>query len=188
MVLFFSLGWTYRLRSFHICNEDVGGSQLNVDITKWFDLEKPTEAPDILESYKNVCTCINISTYVKNLPKWSINNNGNDFLAYYKPDCEDGKWKPELVPAGNWQGYGSTNIFQYEKFDITTNVSFKIQSIGPNLNSAYFRTSCTAYMAQWIMKLESKNFSNYSSKNNSTRLIFFSTTNFRGIYSYSYYK
>ncbi len=108
-----------------------------MDITMVNDYNEAT----VLESYRNVCTCINVPQYVQDHTRWSINNFGNDFLAYYQPNCSENKWKAELVPAGLWC-HGSRCMHQYEKTDKVTKIKHKIQSIGPDPNSTYFKTSC----------------------------------------------
>lgn len=73
-MLFDRIG-TFWIVSFHICNEEEGSNQLNLEITKHFDWY----APDVLESYSNVCSCINVPQYVQNMSTWSINNHHNAF-------------------------------------------------------------------------------------------------------------
>ncbi len=115
-----------------------------MDITKWNDFSES----GVLERYRDVCTRINLPRYVQNMSKWSINNYGNDFLAYYQPNCFENKWKAEHIPAG-FECYGSACMFFYEKNDSVTNTVYKIQSIGPNPNSKYFWTSCVNQVVLW---------------------------------------
>ncbi len=125
--------------SFHICNEDIGGPQLTIDIT---NNSGPYAIPDVLESYRDVCTCINVPQYVQNMTEWSINNYGNEFLAYYQLNCSETKWNAVHVPAGRWC-YISRCMHLFEKTDSVTKTTYKIQSLGPDPNSKYFKTSCT---------------------------------------------
>ncbi len=62
--------------------EKEGGNQLNVGINKHHT--QVFTVPDVLESYKNVCSCVNVPEYVQNMDKWSIDNHHKDFLAYYE--------------------------------------------------------------------------------------------------------
>ncbi len=93
--ILYSLRW---IESLELCNEEEGGNQLNLDITEhlnWYDL-----TPDVLESYKNVCSCVNVPTYLQNMSKWSINSHHNDLLAYYEKDCSENQWNSTFIPAG----------------------------------------------------------------------------------------
>ncbi len=147
------------MKSFHICDEDIGGPQLNIDITKYYDLS----ASGVLESYRDVCTCINVPEYVQNRT-WGINNYGNDLLAYYHPDCLENKWKAQNVPAGIWcVDTGSECMHNYKKTDSVSNTVYKIQSIGPDPNSKYFKTSCKSALQNDVLKLEQKQDKHFSS-------------------------
>ncbi len=125
--------------SFHVCNEDIGGPQLKIDITKYWDFRESS----VLESYRDVCKCINVPQYVQSMRYWTTNNYGNGFLAFYQPNCFESKWKAETIPAGQWCSLGSNCMQEYIKTDNVTNTTYKIQSIGPNPNSKYFKTSCS---------------------------------------------
>ncbi len=138
---FSSIGWRHAVRSFHICNRNIGGHKLKMDITKHYDYTNPTIVPKVFERYRNVCTCINVPQYVQNMEEWEINNYGNAFLAYYQPNCSENKWKAENIPAGCWR-YQLGDKYRY-KYDSVTKTSSKFQSIGPNPNSKYFKTSCS---------------------------------------------
>lgn len=137
---FYSLGWNLWIRSFHICNDDVGGPQLNVDITEFYDLWKPNDVPNMLETYRNVCSCVNIPEYVQKMTTWSINNHGNQFIAYFQKDCSEDKWKALFIQAGQWDE--SASIYKHKITDWATNTQHKIQSFGPDTNSSYYQISC----------------------------------------------
>ncbi len=95
----------------------------------------------VFESYKNVCSCINVpSQYVQSEDGWSINNHHNDVLAYFEPDCMETKWKSKFIPAG--YNPDSKEISGYVKTDSETNETYQIQSFGPDPSSPYFQTSC----------------------------------------------
>ncbi len=131
----FRWGMLGKVESFHVCNE-LRGLHLNIDIEKFNEFTEE----EVLESYMDVCTCINVPLE-QNVTSWSINNFGNEFLAYYQPNCSENKWKAKLIPAG----LGSNNFICmdcYTKLDRETNTEYQIQSIGPNPNSTYYRTSC----------------------------------------------
>ncbi len=61
---FCSLRW---IQSIQVCNEEEGESQLHLEITKYY--ENHNVVPDVLESYKNVCSCVNVPQYVQNMEK-----------------------------------------------------------------------------------------------------------------------
>ncbi len=166
MAIFCSLGWKSYVSSFHICNEDIGGAQLTIDITKYHDAV-PDTIPDVLESYRDVCTCINVPQYVQNMTQWTINNHGNDFFAYYQPNCSESKWKAQYI-AADFECFGSRCMNHYEKFDSVTNTKYKIQSIGPNTNSKYFKTRCTTALQKDVLNLgqnHEHDFSSFNAKN-----------------------
>ncbi len=158
---FLSHGWHHNIGSFHICNEDVGAPQLKIDILKYDDFS----ASDLLESYRDVCACINepqnlqnmaewpnnicsnVSQNFQNMTEWSINNYGNDFLAYYQPDCSENKWMVEHVPAVLWC-FGSRCMHRYEKTDNVTNTVYNIRSMDPNQNSKYFKKALNLFLRE----------------------------------------
>lgn len=121
--------------SFHICNEEEGGSQLNVDITNYN--QDPLDPPDVIESYKYVCSCI--PENVQNMRRWSIDNHHNSLLAYYESDCSVNKWYFKIIAAGH--NFDSRNLFD-RKF--VTNTTYKRLSFGPDLNSKYFQIICNS--------------------------------------------
>ncbi len=82
--------------------------------------------------------------YVQKMTEWSINNYGNDFLAYFEPECSEKKWNATVIPAG-LICTGARCMHNYEKIDSVTNTKHKIQSIGPDPNSKYFNTSCKIF-------------------------------------------
>lgn len=134
MTFIFNLRYIY---SFHFCNEKEGGNQLNVDITKLKE-----DQFDVLEKYKNICSCVNVPGYVKHMDTWSINNHHNELLAYYEPDCSASKWNPDLIHAGR-NGFSNFMHSFYQTDDVTKEI-YKYQSFGPNPESIYFQTSCNS--------------------------------------------
>ncbi len=116
-------------------------SQLDIDIVKYYDVK--SEPQQVLESYKHICSCINVPNYVKILNKWSINSYGSELLAYFEPDCSQETFKPLPI-----EGEGSRLIFAakpgggfYENGETRRS---KVRSFGPNVNASYFKTSCTS--------------------------------------------
>lgn len=139
----FSIGRDGRIRSFHTCTEDEGGNQLNVDITKYYTFSYLSSfIPDVLQSYRNVCTCVNVTQCVQNMDSWSINNHHNSLLVYYEPDCTANKWDFKLIPAGH--SMDSRYMHDHIQTDSLTKTTSKIQSFGPNPNSIYYQKSCKA--------------------------------------------
>ncbi len=82
--------WSSFIGSFHICNENDGGSKLNVDIIT-YTTNIAVDDTKVLSSYKNICSCQNIPANVQSTDKWSINNHANDLLVYYEPGCTEMK-------------------------------------------------------------------------------------------------
>lgn len=115
---------------------------MDFDITEFYDLWRPDEVPRVLESYKDICSCVNIPDYVQKMARWSINNHGNELLAFYDKDCSEKKWKARVIPAGMWDD--SASIYTYKIADWATSTQHKIQSLGPNPNSTYYQISCNA--------------------------------------------
>ncbi len=136
-----------KIGSFHTCNEDDGGSQLNLDITTYYNYDEPAEYPIVLESYKNVCSCINIPVYVQRLEKWSINNHGNNIVAYFEPNCSTKLWYSHITKAGI--GWDSINMHYHGPTNVNTKEKHKIQSLGPRKSSKYFKTNCKSEAGQW---------------------------------------
>ncbi len=132
-------GRRVQIESFHICNKEEGGSQLNLDLTKVHGFG-PMIFHEPLESYRNVCSCVNVPEHVQKMRKWSIDNHHNDLLAYYEPCCSKDKWNPKLIAAGHYAD--SRNMQDNHKTDPVTNIKYRIQSFGPNSNSSYFNISC----------------------------------------------
>lgn len=135
---FFSLGYEWLIDSLHKCNEQEGGPELNVDITTHFENKFPPVKPEILQSYTDVCTCKNIPKYVEDMSKWSIDNHGNELLAYFEPNCEEKKSEALQINAGHW--INSRDMHTHIKYSRGT--TLQILSFGPNPNTTYFKTSC----------------------------------------------
>lgn len=142
------------MKSYHVCNDDVGGYKLNVDITKYNDLwSTRSDNPDVLECYSNVCDCVNVPKYVQEMPKWSLNNHGNNIIAYYESDCSKRMWEPKYIPAG--QSGDTMYMANHQMTNSVTKAVYKIQSLGPDPNSTYFQMSCEdSFNYNWIMQLE----------------------------------
>lgn len=87
-----------------------------------------------MESYKDLCKCVNIPRKVKELDYWSINNHGNEIMAYYEPNCLDNQGEATFILDGH--SYESRNIYHLRKS------LRKVQSVGPAQNSTYFYKSC----------------------------------------------
>lgn len=121
-----------------MCKIQEGGSQLNVDITTYYELNKPLNVPEVLESYREICRCVNIPVYVQQMEKWSINNHGNEVMVYFEPDCKADTHPPYLVRAGH--SADSRKMFLFH--DTTTKAPLLVRSIGPDPNSAYFKANC----------------------------------------------
>ncbi len=134
---FCSVVW---IKSFQVCNEEEVGSQLNLDISKYSGYGDVVS--DVLETYRNVCSCVNVPRYVQNMSKWSINNHRNALLAYFEPDCSETKWNSTFIPAIRHPYI--LGVHYLKKFDSVTNTTYKIQSFGPDPNSTYFQTSCNS--------------------------------------------
>ncbi len=138
--------------SLHLCNDQEGGPRLKVDLTTWIDHQNPKTIPNVLESYDNVCTCINIPKYIQDTSKWSIDNHGNGFFAYFEPDCKNTIWHSQAlyIKPGLW--WDSEQMNKHTK--TYRGITCKIQSFGPDVNSRYFAQSCSSHHHDQIMKLE----------------------------------
>ncbi len=153
---------SHRIGSFQICSEEIGESSLHVSLTTYYG--DRNEVPITLESYKDVCSCQNIPEFVQNWDKWSIDNHGNDIVAYFEQDCGKEKFEPVNISAGHSKM--SREIYKNiktENVDQTTESTYKTQlinrqgnekpndkvskivSFGPDLNSSYFKTSCVKF-------------------------------------------
>lgn len=128
--------WKWETKSYHICNRDEGGSSLNVDITS----NDPVDGYIILESYNNLCSCRKVPSYVQQLEKWSVNNHGNAMIAYFSPDCSSSTYSSLWIPAG--QSSYSFGLGLFKDVNQSTEIVTKIQSIGPDPNSEYFKNHC----------------------------------------------
>lgn len=65
---------------------------------------------------------------------WSINNHGNELMAYYENDCKESFVEATYILDGH--SYDSRNIYHLKKSNR------KIESFGPAKNSTYFKNSC----------------------------------------------
>ncbi len=140
--------------SFRTCNDDTDGYQLRIDIiNKFYRFDPP-----VFQSYLDACWCINIPYYLQNRTRWSINNYGHDLLACNQPNCSENRWKAEHVPP-RLSCNESNCVNLNETNDSGTSKKYKVQSIGPDLNSEFFKTSCTHFIVSDEKKtaeLESK--------------------------------
>lgn len=127
-----SFGRDLLIYSFHVCNDEEGGPQLNIDFTEYFS--GGHQVPKILQSYKGVCKCINIPISIYYLRYWSINNHGNELMAYYENNCKETVAEPTFIMDGH--SYDSRNMYYLRKSHN------KVRSIGPAKNSSYYKTSC----------------------------------------------
>ncbi len=130
-----------QIGSFHICNDEEGGNQLNFDITNFYAW-KADVPPNVLESHINVCSCVNVPQYVQDMEEWSINNHHNDLYAYYEPDCTEEKMEPIFIAAGN--NWDTRNMYNHIELDGESGLTYKIKSLGPDPQSAYFQNSCVS--------------------------------------------
>ncbi len=175
--------WSSYVGSFHICNEDDGGSTLNVDITTYTELNSVNNST-VLESYRNLCSCQNVPSFVQNMDKWSIDNHANDHLVFYEPGCTEMKWKAEKIRAGF--SYMSKNMHKFSKTDCITGDISKIQSFAPvpgfttkcgKMENELFELSNTTGM-QNLEFLEERP----TIRRNHPRIQFFKETNLQGKY------
>ncbi len=123
------------IASFRICNEKEGGTQLNLDLSEVNWHNDSVFSLNVIESYKNVCSCVNIPKHVHE-KDWIINNHHNAILAYYGADCSEVKWNSVFVPAGH-----SNSVYFGSKWD-WEGAEYIVQSFGPDTNSPYYQTSC----------------------------------------------
>ncbi len=133
-----------------MCNEDEGGSQLNVDITKFFEKDKTADVPTVLEKYRQLCTCVNIPDHIRKMDKWSVNNHHNKFRAYFEPDCLENNITSTLFAAG--QNDYMRNISNWTSSDFVTKSQCHILSIGPEKSSTYFKSSCSFTLQTLLQK------------------------------------
>lgn len=133
-----TLGYEWLIDSIQTCNDAEGGPKLNVDLTTHFENRYPPIVPNVLESYKDVCNCQNLPQYVEDMSKWSIDNHGNELLAYFEPNCEEKKSKALAINAGHW--INSRDMHTHTQYN--RGATLRIQSFGPDPNSTYFKTSC----------------------------------------------
>lgn len=131
-MIFCSFSRDFLIHSFHICDNNDGGPTLNLDFTEYY--AGWTKLPRVLKSYKDVCQCMNIPKAVHNLRYWSINNHGNELMAYYENDCKEAFVESTYILDGH--SYETRNIYYLKKSHR------QILSFGPAKNSTYFRTSC----------------------------------------------
>lgn len=74
----------YGPKSFRFCNDEDGGPKLNVDIVQHYDPKNRNDIPQKIKSYQDICLCVSIPYDVQQMARWSINNHGNELLAYYE--------------------------------------------------------------------------------------------------------
>ncbi len=134
--------WKWETTSYHVCNNKVGGSTLDLEILSndpnIFD--QYDDGAITLEIYHDLCTCRNVPEYVQQLDKWFINNHGNSLMACFSPDCSSTEFFPLWVPA-RVSSY-SFGLGLFKLTDPVTGIHHKIQSFGPDPNSKYFLKSC----------------------------------------------
>lgn len=147
MYCFFSYIYT---KSIQICNEQEGGPQLNFDITKYFPFRDPPITPNILESYHDVCTCVNVPKYVHDRNKWSIDNHHNGLFAYFEANCTELHSKALYIEPGH--NPNSREMHTHSRRH--RGAPLKIQAFGPDPNTTHFQQSCSAYPEDKIMKFE----------------------------------
>ncbi len=138
-----TVGRHFPFESFHVCNEEEGGSQLNIDITKYYEKDKPADVPAVLEKYRQVCSCINIPDYIRKMDTWSVNNHANKLRVYFELDCWENKTTSGRFPAGQYDDI--RNIYDWTSSGSVTKSQYPILSIGPDKNSAYYKSSCLHY-------------------------------------------
>ncbi len=139
--------WGYT-RSLQKCNDKESGPELNIDITTHFKYLQPPTFPKKIETYYNVCRCINIPQYVQDMEMWSIDNHHNQILAYFEPDCGEQSSKALYVDAGHCPK--SRHIYTHTRTYRGSKI--KIHPIGPDPKSTYFKQSCSKLMKN--VKLE----------------------------------
>lgn len=167
-MIFFRYSGFPWIRSFQICNEEEGGNQLNLDITNYFyEYTNRVVLPDVLESHRNVCSCVNVPKYVQQMGVWSINNHHNDMLAYFKPNCSEKNTGSKFIAAGG--AYDSNAVMHHSRVDDEAKVYLKIQSFGPDPNSAYFLASCTHDLSKTRMLVTSGSADNFETTTESEK-------------------
>ncbi len=141
---------TDYIASLRQCNVHEGGPQLNVDITTHYSQKNKWDVPDILDSYYDVCECVNFPKYVHIMGNWTINNHGNSLLAYFEPNCATEFFKAMYIEAGGWSKSADmhTHTRKYGENMV------KVHSFGPDPNSEYYSLSCSTSSHDKIMKLE----------------------------------
>lgn len=177
-----------RMKSFHTCTDDEGGSQLNLDITSYF--ENSSTVPVVLNEYKQLCTCINVPESVQQLDQWSINNHGNKLAAYFEPDCGESQWKKKIIPAGH--SNSSRMMHAHQRKDNIAGAVSKVQSLGPLPHTIYL-TRCNPNFLLTEVEMRTGSFKNPKSYRGHPGLIescqantngnlveFFSSPNFKG--------
>ncbi len=96
----------------------------------------------MLQSYKNLCSCVNVPEHILNTNTWSIDSHNNDLFAYFEPNCSKQRVPPLFIQTG----MASTLIRPYEKqrIDLSSRTQHIIESLGPDPNSTYYNISCSA--------------------------------------------
>lgn len=86
---------------------------------------------------------------MENFPEWYIDHYGNDFMAYFEPNCSEKRLTADVISAQTEDGCCHSNTFikkyRRTKKDILTGFTVGIQSVGPKNDSEYFRTSCNPH-------------------------------------------
>ncbi len=143
------MGDRNRFISIRTCNDIEGGPELNLEITTHFKYIW-NFIPDVLESYHDVCSCVNVPKYVHFMGNWSIDNHHNRLFAYFEPNCATNFSSALFIEAGHWPKSRDmhTHTRKYGE-----NI-LKIHSFGPDPSSEYYSLSCSAYKHDKIMKLE----------------------------------
>lgn len=85
--------------------------------------------------------------YVQQLNKWSIDNKGNEKIAYFTPNCQSSSYSPSphWIPAGN--SSFSLGLGSFKEVDQGSGSVYKIKSFGPDFESEYFKKSCSKNVA-----------------------------------------
>ncbi len=76
---------------------------------------------------------------MEGLEQWTLSSNGNNFRAFFEPDCSESKWPAQLFEITSMD---SRNMHKHFKTDPETKETYNVQSLGPDPNSFYFINSC----------------------------------------------
>lgn len=132
--------YSWNTKSFHICNDEIGGRKFNLDITDYKEEFISYLKPTVLLSYSNICSCNNIPKYIQNMNKWSIDNYGNSLIAYFEPNCGSSQYSPLWIPSG-FSSY-SMGISLFSQTSEFNEIISSVESFGPDINSEYFQLNC----------------------------------------------